>query len=149
MKPFMKRKICMRLFLLGGSEDTFHSVAERFVPAAGGGNGNVALLISGSPGWEEYIQHYTAPWKECGLGRYEVIVPNEDGLINHESVTPILEQATGIFIGGGHTPTYQRLFATDPIRKILQNQYAKRCSICRIISGRLNYAVCLCHSSGR
>jgi cyanophycinase len=125
------------LFLLGGSEKPFYAVAERFIPAAGGRNGNIALLISGSPGWEEYVSHNTIPWKECGLGRYEVIVPDEHGLINHESVIPILEQATGIFIGGGYTPTGQRLFATGPIRQILQSRYAKGVPFAGLSAGAL------------
>lgn len=132
-----KKNMHKLLFLLGGSEDTFHAVAERFVPAAGGRNGNIVLLISGSPGWEEYIPHYTTQWKECGLGNYEVIVPDEHGLMNYESAIPILEQATGIFIGGGHTPTYQRLFATDPIRQILQSQYAKGVPFAGLSAGAL------------
>lgn len=126
-----------QLFLLGGSEELFYAVAERFIPAAGGRNGNIALLISGSSGWERYVPHYTTPWKECGLEHYEVIVPDEYGMINHASAIRIIQHATGIFIGGGHTPTYQRLFATDPLRQVLQAQYAKGIPFAGLSAGAL------------
>ena len=126
-----------QLFLLGGSEDPFYAVAERLVPASGGKNGNIALLISGSPGWEEYVSHYTAPWVKCGIGHYEVIVPNELGLIDHDSVIPIIKHATGIFIGGGHTQIYQSLFATDPLRQVLHEQYDKGIPFAGLSAGAL------------
>jgi len=110
------------LFLLGGSA-AFDVAAEEFVPAAGGCDATIVLLMQGGRGWEKYISEYTQPWTRRGVSRYYPIVPGEDGTLDLDAVSARLREATGIFIGGGHTPTYHRLYATEPIRSILRERY--------------------------
>lgn len=124
------------LFLLGGSA-AFDTTADEFVPAAGGRDASIALLLQGGRNWQKYMSDYVRPWTQRGVSRYQVIVPDEDGKLNLDSVAETLGNVTGIFIGGGHTPTYRRLYATEPIRGILQEQYAKGIPIAGCSAGAL------------
>ena len=106
-------KTLKQLFLLGGSDSIFDIVAQEFVPAAGGTDANIVLLLSGENWWWDVVPHFTYPWRKRGVTRYHAIAPDENGDLNMDEVTTKLNGASGIFIGGGHTPTYQRLYATE------------------------------------
>ncbi len=107
-----------RLFLLSGSA-AFDATAEAFIPAAGGSAATIALLLQGGPNWEKYVAQYVEPWLQRGVTRYHAIVPREDGTLDVEAAATRLRAASGIFVGGGHTPTYHRLYATEPLRSII------------------------------
>ena len=47
------------LFLLGGGPTIFDTVAKEFIPAAGGPDATIALLLAGGQGWEEHVPQYT------------------------------------------------------------------------------------------
>ena len=101
-------KTLKQLFLLGGRDSIFDIVAEEFVPAAGGTDSTIVLLTSGEDWWQDFVPHYTYPWRKRGVIRYHAIAPDEKGDLNIDEVTTKLHAASGIFIGGGHTPTYRR-----------------------------------------
>jgi len=124
------------LFLLGGSA-AFDVVAEEFVPAAGGRDATIVLLMQGGHGWEKWVPEYTEPWIRRGVSRYYPIVPDENGTLDLDTVSAKLREATGIFIGGGHTPTYHRLYATEPIRSVLRESYHKGVPIAGVSAGAL------------
>ncbi|MCK4473473.1 MAG: Type 1 glutamine amidotransferase-like domain-containing protein, partial [Anaerolineae bacterium] len=124
------------LFLLGGSA-AFNVVAEEFVPAAGGRNATIVLLMQGGSGWEKYVPEYTQPWTRRGASRCYSIVPDENGALDLDAVSARLREATGIFIGGGHTPTYHRLYGTEPIRSIIRESYQKGVPIAGVSAGAL------------
>lgn len=88
------------LFLLGGNA-AFDVAAEEFVPAAGGRDSTIVLLMQGGRGWEKYVPEYTQPWIRRGASRYYPIAPDEDGTLDLDAVSAKLREATGIFIGGG------------------------------------------------
>ncbi|MDY6876300.1 MAG: hypothetical protein SWK90_08885 [Chloroflexota bacterium] len=50
------------------------------------------------------MPEYTQPWIRQGVSRYHPIVPDENGALDFDAVSARLRKATGIFIGGGHTP---------------------------------------------
>jgi cyanophycinase len=124
------------LFLLGGSA-AFDVVAAEFVPAAGGSDAIIALLMQGGGGWEKYVPEYTEPWTRRGVSRYYPIAPDENGTLDLHAVSAKLREATGIFIGGGHTPTYHRLYTTEPICNILRESYHKGVPIAGVSAGAL------------
>lgn len=125
------------LFLLGGSSSIFDRVAEEFVPAAGGSEATIALLLAGAPGWEDFLPEYTRPWTRRGVPRYEVIVPAANGALDLDAVSAKLRAATGIFIGGGDTTVYHRLYATQPIRGIIRERYQKGVPLAGLSAGAL------------
>jgi len=124
------------LFLIGGSA-AFEIVAEEFVSAAGGNDATIALLMQGGCGWEKYVPEYAQPWIRRGISRYFPIVPDENGTLNLDAVLAKIREATGIFIGGGHTPTYHRLYAVEPMRSILRESYHKGVPIAGVSAGAL------------
>ncbi len=124
------------LFLLGGSP-AFDVVAEEFVPAAGGRDATIALLMQGGRGWEKYVPEYTEPWIRRDVSRCHPIAPGENGALDLDAASAKLREATGIFIGGGHTPTYHRLYATEPIRSIIRERYRKGVPIAGVSAGAL------------
>jgi cyanophycinase len=126
-----------RLFLLGGSPIAFDSVADEFVPAAGGRGAGIALLLEGAPGWEEYVPQYTRPWTERGVTRHYTIVPDAAGSLDLETASARLREATGIFVGGGNTPNYRRLFAIEPIRSLIRDRYEQGVPIAGLSAGAL------------
>lgn len=124
------------LFLLGGGS-AFDIAAEEFVPAAGEADATIALLLASGKGLEEYLPDYTQPWIRRGVSRYSLIFPGQGGTFALDAVSSKLREATGIFIGGGHTPTYHHLYATEPIRSILQERYHKGIPIAGCSAGAL------------
>lgn len=110
------------LFLLGGAK-ILDQAAGAFVPAAGGARSKIALLLMGGPDWEKRLPRFVDPWKRRGVTSHTTIVPADDGTLDQAAALAALREATGVFIGGGHTPTYHRLYATEPIRSVIR----KRC----------------------
>ena len=123
-----------RLYLLGGSA-AFDVVAEEFVPAAGGHEATIALLLQGGSGWERYVPDYTKPWTRLGIAHHHVIVPDEDRAWDIDRVSAKLGQATGIFVGGGRTPTYQQLYATEPLRSAIRERYQAGVPVAGVSAG--------------
>jgi cyanophycinase len=55
--------------------------------------------------------------------RIQPIAPDEGGELDLEYAATIIRSATGLFVGGGHTPTYQRLYAEPPLGPLLRQRY--------------------------
>jgi cyanophycinase len=125
------------LFLLGGGSTILDAVAEEFVPAAGGPDATIALLLAGGQGWEDHVPQYTLPWIGRGVTRCYTVVPGENGALDLDTALARLRQSTGIFIGGGDTPAYRRLYATDPIRSMIRQRYREGVPIAGFSAGAL------------
>jgi cyanophycinase len=57
-----------------------------------------------------------------GATEYHVIIPKDDGLLDINASIEQLRKASGIFIGGGQTSRYLELYASEPIRSIIQER---------------------------
>jgi cyanophycinase len=125
-----------KLFLLGGSA-AFDVTADEFVATAGGHDARIVLLLQGGVNWQKYVPDYVRPWTQRSVSCYEVIVPDVIGNLNLNDVAAKLASATGIFIGGGHTATYRRLYATEPVRSVLHQRYANGIPIAGCSAGAL------------
>jgi cyanophycinase len=139
------------LFLIGGTDrGIVKRVAEPFVAAAGGEEATVALLLMGGEGWEGYVPRYMAPWEARGVRRVEVIVPKEDGKLDLIEVGRQLGEATGIFIGGGHTARYHELYATEPVRSLVRERHQEGVPVAGLSAGAMIAPqVCLLRPSPR
>jgi cyanophycinase len=122
------------LFLLGGSA-AFDVVATEFVPAAGGADAVIALLLQGGSDWHKYVPEYVEPWMQRGVTRTHPIVPDEHGVLDLDAIAAVLRKATGIFIGGGNTPTYHRLYATEPVRSLIRGRYQAGVPVAGVSAG--------------
>jgi cyanophycinase len=124
------------LFLIGGS-GAYDAVAEAFIPAAGGADSKIAVLLQSDEGWAKHRPEYVQPWTRRGVSQCYPIVPDEDGTLDLEAASATLRDATGIFIGGGHTPTYHRLYATGPIRSVIRERYHDNVPVAGVSAGAL------------
>jgi cyanophycinase len=124
------------LFLLGGS-DAFDVTADEFVPAAGGGNANIALLLQGGEKSSKHVAEYVRPWQTRGVVRYQVIVPDENGKLDFDQASALLASATGVFIGGGNTAIYRPLYAIGAMRDLLREFYQRGVPIAGCSAGAL------------
>lgn len=122
------------VFLLGGSA-AFDVVAAEFVPAAGGADAVIALLLQGGSDWQKYVPEYVEPWLQRGVSRYHPIVPDENGVLDLDAIAARLREATGIFIGGGNTPTYHRLYATEPVRSLIRERHQEGVPVAGVSAG--------------
>ena len=110
------------LYLLGGSA-AYASVVEQFVIAAGETDARIAvLLLGGSPKSVQYLAGYRDPLLECGASLVLPVMRGEDGTLDPDEALRRLGEATGIFIGGGHTPTYLELYGSGVIRDAIQDR---------------------------
>ena len=125
-----------QLYLLGGSP-AYSVYATDVVRASGGPKAIFGALVQKRAGGEKHYGVLVTTWQESGVIHSDVIVPNEPGLLPVDAAVTILNKATGVFIGGGHTPTYHQLFATEPIRATIRKQYAKGIPVAGISAGAL------------
>ncbi len=124
------------LYLLGGSL-AYAAYADDFVTASGKADAKIAVLVQTSAGWEKHKSEIVGPWMKRGVNQYDLVVPNEKGILDIEKAITILKNATGIFIGGGHTPTYHQLFATEPIRSTIRKQFERGVPVAGVSAGAL------------
>ncbi len=124
------------LFLIGGSA-AYDAMAEAFISAAGGRDAKIALLLQSRAGWEKHGGEIVRPWVHRGASQHTSITPGEDGMLDLAAASAALHDATGIFIGGGHTPTYHRLYATEPVRGLIRERYRQGVPVAGVSAGAL------------
>lgn len=114
-----------KLYLLGGNTSQ-EEANIHFAKAAGGENARISLLIVYREGWEAFLPRYTNHWIAQGVheNNISVIVPNEKGELDTAKAAEIVSDATGIFIGGGHSETYYSLYTKEPFKQLLREKYA-------------------------
>jgi cyanophycinase len=123
------------VFLLGGGSTMLDAAASPFIEAAGGRGALPVLLLAGGAGWEAHLPAYVQPWMREGIRRYHVIVPSKGGVLDLEETSARLREATGIMIGGGPTPVYQHLYATEPVRSLIRQRYEQGAPVAGISAG--------------
>lgn len=123
------------VFLCGDQPGTV-AAAEAFVAAAGGTGSTIALLLQGGPNWQKYVPRYAEPWAQYGA-TCTVIVPDAADALDIAHATATINGADAVFIGGGHTPTYHRLYATPPIRDVIRAAHARGVPVGGVSAGAL------------
>ena len=111
------------LYLLGGDIAVFELIADEYLAAAGGQDAGIAILLEGGRGWERHLPSYVEPWRRRGVERLHIIVPDQTGRLDTDATLRRLREATGIVVGGGPTPNYQRLYAAEPLRTVIRERY--------------------------
>jgi len=124
------------LLLLGGGHGIVDAIQPIFLDAAGP-DPSLALLLQGGPQWERYLPLYLEPWHRRGISRYHVIVPDADGALDVPRALQALQEATGIFIGGGNTRIYRRLYATEPLRSAIRARYQQGVPVAGLSAGAI------------
>ena len=111
-------------FLLGGYE-AFSPSAKAFVSACGGAGSRIALLFQNANRQDRHFGEYAGPWHANGATEITLLGRDADGQFDIDSAIQELESSSGIFIGGGHTPTYHTLYATEPVRSVILSLYSR------------------------
>jgi cyanophycinase len=124
------------VFLIGGS-DAYEVMADEFLAAAGGPAARIALLLADGERLALRLKHYSAPWVRQGVSSVQPAFPGADGMLDLGRAEEILQTATGIFIGGGHTPTYQRLYATGPAATLIRERYEQGVPVAGVSAGAM------------
>ncbi len=123
-------------FLIGGS-DAYEGMAGPFLAAAGGPAARIALLLQGGDRWPQYVLHYARPWMRRGVNCVLPVAPRLNEVLDLERARNILQAATGIFIGGGNTPTYHRLYGTGPVAALIRERYERGVPIAGVSAGAM------------
>ncbi len=113
-----------RLFLYGDVSPNFEEVSKPFIEASGGTDAVIALLLQGGPGWEKFLPRYVDPWERLGVENVTPIIPTSDLTLDDETLNSI-ESSTGIFVAGGDTKTYQRVYTSDKVGSLIKLQFEK------------------------
>jgi len=125
-----------KLFLLGGGNKILDIVSREFIDAAGP-EPELALLLQGGPKWEVYLPQYVGPWARQGVRHYHLLVPDARGKLDVEAALAVLRSATGIFIGGGNTEIYRRLYAIEPIGAVIRERYQEGVPVAGLSAGSI------------
>ena len=118
------KKIVMRkMYLFGDLSSNFSETVKPFIKDSGSKDSIIALLISGEKDWENHLENYINPIKKCGVKEINVIIPENDGFeISPENLDK-LNNATGIFIGGGNTSIYKKIYCSSEAGEIIKQKY--------------------------
>ena len=108
------------VFLYGDVRENFAAVSEPFVEASGGKHSKIALLML--PRSQRYAKAYVDAWRQAGGGEVTAICPPGGLVLNTEQLQAI-EQSTGIFMSGGPTSLYQRIYGTGVVYRAIRKLY--------------------------
>src|SRR5690606_31839500 len=78
-----------------------------------------------------------APWVRRGTTGILPVAPRPNGVLDLQRTREILQAATGIFVGGGDTPTYHRLYATGPVADLIRRRYEQGVPIAGVSAGAM------------
>ena len=112
-----------KMYLFGDLAENFEILIDPFIQQTGGKNSKIVLLIAGGKGWENLIKSYIVPMKNNGAINISVIVPEKDGFTISEDNLRKIKESTGIFVGGGNTANYQKIYCNSDVSKILKEKY--------------------------
>lgn len=118
-----KEIIMRKMYLYGDLSSNFNETVKPFIKDSGGKDSIIALLISGEKGWEDHIENYTDPIDKYGVKEINTIIPENNSFeISPENLDKI-NNATGIFIGGGNTSIYKRIYCLSEAGEIIKQKY--------------------------
>jgi len=110
-------------FLFGGMTNTFEACSAEFVTAAGGRSAMIALLLMGGDNWERYVPRYRDVWRRLEAADVVPIAPVAGATALSADAIDCLRRCTGIFIGGGDTRAYHRLFTAPEVEEAIREMY--------------------------
>jgi cyanophycinase len=113
-----------QLFLYGGRADNFEQTSQPFIEAAGGHGARIALLFpTGALGWDRNLSWYADPWLQLGVAEVVSIHPVGETARLDDATLSDLQSCTGIFMCGGDTRLYHRVYAQGDAKVIIRDAY--------------------------
>jgi cyanophycinase len=120
-----------------GGMPAWEKVAGHFVRAAGGLSARTVILLPGGLRTIQSLPDYTGPLRRLGLTGAEGIFPEKSKDLDLERAVRHIQKADGILAGGGPTPVYQQMFATDPLLTLIRNRYENGAPYAGLSAGAL------------
>jgi cyanophycinase len=122
------------LFLFGGGPPFTNRLAKQFSELVSTRGGKVALFILERANWQEYMPKYTNALMEQGISEFQYIpLPT----VSAEEASRIIQNSSGIIIGGGNTELYAEFIIKTPISTVLKEQFSAGVPIAGFSAGAL------------
>jgi len=109
------------VFLYGDVSANFATVSEPFVKASGGKESRIVLLML--PHSQQYEARYRKAWRSAGAGEVVSILPSDHLSLERDQVRS-LKRSTGLFMSGGDTALYQRIYGTKSVARLIRELHA-------------------------
>ncbi len=113
----MTARLMSSVFLYGNVTENFGTLSEPFVRASGGQHARIALLML--PHSEKFAPRYRRAWLKAGAVEVTPIYPPTDLSLTRGQVRT-LKQSTGIFMSGGRTALYQRIYGPKVVSRLIR-----------------------------
>ena len=126
-----------KLYLFGDLAENFEILVNPFIKQSGGEKAKIVLLLAGGKDWEKYVNIYTTPMRNNGANNISVIVPEKNGSTVSEDNLRKLKDSTGIFVGGGNTANYQKIYCNSKIANILKDKYKNKIPYAGLSAGAI------------
>ena len=124
------------IFLFGDQHDNFAETSLPFIEAAGGKAARIAVLTVGGPKSRPYIDRITAPWHEAGI-EVSTLGLEEDSGEPGERMAATIRQSTGIFMCGGDTRRYQRMYVASALGQVIRDMHSSGTPYAGVSAGAL------------
>ncbi len=124
------------LFLLGGSP-AYLAYAAEFCAACGGASAEIAILGQSRAGLEKHGNGILQPMQAQGVCKFTWIAPEDDGQMDWAAAAETIQQASGIFICGGNTAVYHKLYVQSPLAGIIRKRFLAGVPLAGVSAGAL------------
>ena len=123
------------IFLFGDQHDNFAETSRPFIEAACGNSAIIAVLTGGGEKSGPYVNRITAPWREIGV-QVIAVGPKEYGDPD-DIMEQGLRECSGIFMCGGDTRAYERIYVASALGDLIRERYAEGIPYAGVSAGAL------------
>ena len=124
------------IFLFGDQHDNFGETSRSFVEAAGGTDAIIAMITEGGEKARPYVGRITTPWREMGV-QVLAVGPEEYAGEPDEVMGGNLRECTGIFVCGGDTRVYERMYAASSLGDLIRKRHSEGVPYAGVSAGAL------------
>jgi len=112
-----------KLYLFGDFTENFKKTCKNFITSSGGNSSEIALLMQGENGWQKFYDQYYRCFKKWGVEKVFPIFPERERLSLSKSHKDEIKRATGIFICGGYTYRYIKIYTQPETAELIRLKY--------------------------
>lgn len=111
------------MFLYGDQHNSAGETVRPFLDAAGGEDARIAMLTEGGEKSLPYSSGISAPWQSRGIEAIHIGPPQHGGEAN-DDMAQKLKSCSGIYMCGGDTRVYRRLYVQSYLGGLLREMHA-------------------------